>query len=115
MTCLRGQAAALSSMAASLRGELTGPLRVSCFTPLSPCLSPPIVEFFAVDHPAVELEILEASADHLQHLLDGTLAVALMISSRMRPQVEVAEVLWGAPARVILPTTHPLASLPAVP
>lgn len=109
------QAAALGSMAASLRGELTGPLRVGCFTPLSPVLLPPVVEFFAVEHPEVELDILEASADHLQErLLDGTLDVALMISARMRPQIEVTEVL-RVPPRILLPSAHPLASLPAVP
>lgn len=108
-------AAALGSMAATMRGELTGPLRVGCFTPLSPTLIPPVVEFFAGEHPAVELEILEASADHLQErLLDGRLDVALMISARMRPQIEVTEVL-RVPPRVLLAASHPLAGLPAVP
>lgn len=104
----------LADVARAVRGELTGALRIGCFTTLSPWLLPRIAAHFATAHPGVSLEIVEGSSDELQQrLADAELDAVLMYSWHLDSTVEPVEI---APVRlqVVLPAGHALAAQPAV-
>jgi DNA-binding transcriptional LysR family regulator len=53
------EADALRATAGSARGELAGPLRLGCFTPVSPWLIPPIIAHFDRELPFVDVRFVE--------------------------------------------------------
>jgi DNA-binding transcriptional LysR family regulator len=100
----------LQFAAQRLQGELVGPLKIGCFGTLSPWLLPRIIEFFATNHPAVDIELTEGSSDLMQQmLLDGELDVCLMYSLHVNTELELTTV---APVRLqlLLSPDHPLAA-----
>lgn len=100
----------LQFAAQRLHGELVGPLKIGCFGSLSPWLLPRIIEHFAAEHPAVDIELAEGSSDRLQQmLLDGELDVGLMYSLHINTEMEQTVI---APVRLqlLLSPEHPLAA-----
>lgn len=101
----------IESGARRLQEDLFGPLRLGCFTTLSPVLLPPIVEHFARHHPAVDVRIVEESSVRLSQMLhagelDACLAYALHLEGGVDRH-------FIAPSRlqVLFAPTHPLAEL----
>lgn len=108
-------ATGLKSAADVLRGKLTGPLRVGCFSTLSPWLFPRIAAHFAHKHPGVDLQLLEGTSVDLQgRLKDGELDVALLYRNHLQRGISADEII---PVRLQLAfaATHRLATLDEVP
>ena len=85
-------------------------MKIGCFGTLSPWLLPRIIEFFALNHPGVDIDLTEGSSDHLQQmLLDGELDVGLMYSLHVTTEMDLATI---APVRLqlLLSPDHPLAA-----
>lgn len=102
-------------VAATLRGDLAGPLRLGLFTTLSPWLFPPVAEHFATAFPDVELTLEEGGSAALQAaLLEGRLDAALVYENHLVAGVEGHRI---APVRlqIALAPSHPLAQLDVVP
>ncbi|WP_219414424.1 LysR family transcriptional regulator [Pseudonocardia nigra] len=109
------KSAELQEIARVVRGELVGPLRIGCFTTLSPWLLPRIIAHFTQQYPGVTVELSEGPSDGLQRRLhDGELDVVLMYSNHLAPGVDIEEIV---PVRLqlVLPPTHRLAGLDEVP
>ncbi|GAB2477189.1 LysR family transcriptional regulator [Promicromonospora xylanilytica] len=105
----------IQEVAAAIRGDLTGPLRVGMFTTLSPWLFPQMAEYFARRHPEVDLRLEEGASAELQDLLtEGRLDAALLYENHIVSEVEVLRL---APVRLQLAVApdHPLAVLDEVP
>lgn len=99
----------LQDVARTIRGELTGPLRIGCFTTLSPWLLPPVMEHFTRKYPGVRLQIAEGPSDDLQRrLIDGEFDVVLMYAWHLTTKVEAVEIV-PVRLRLVLPPDHPLA------
>ncbi|WP_158559924.1 LysR substrate-binding domain-containing protein [Prauserella sp. PE36] len=97
----------LHSISQVLRGELSGTLRIGCFTTLSPWLLPRIIAHFAHRLPGVRVEVLETSSDGLQQRLqDGDLDVCLMCAQHIRTRLDHEEIV---PVQLVLPAEHQLA------
>ncbi|GAB3142653.1 LysR family transcriptional regulator [Microbispora hainanensis] len=99
----------IQEMAATIRGELSGPLRVGIFTTLSPWLFPQMAEYFAEHHPAIDLQLEEGASAALQTLLtEGRLDAALLYENHVVAEVDVQRL---APVRLQLAVSpdHPLA------
>lgn len=100
----------LMQAAQQMQGQLIGPLRIGCFTTLSPWMMPRIIEHFAANHPAVNIEMVEGSSDQLQEWLQsGELDVCFMYSLHVSAAVDVQTI---APVRLqlLLSPDHPLAA-----
>jgi DNA-binding transcriptional LysR family regulator len=90
-------------------GSMRGPLRVGVSLTMSPRMVPPLVEHFTIEHPLVNLHIIEGSPHELQnHLRAGRLDLALLYSWQSDPDLDQVEI---TPVRlhVMLPATHRLA------
>jgi DNA-binding transcriptional LysR family regulator len=100
---------ALRSVVEQMQGQLIGPLRVGCFTTLSPWLVPSVIEYFDTHHPRVELEIVEEGSDLLQErVLAGDLDVCLLYALHADPEM-VVEQIAPVRLRLLLGAEHPLA------
>lgn len=109
------EAARLTELAATIRGELVGPLRVGCFTTLSPLVLPGVAEYFTRNHPEVELEFLEGSPDLLQQrLLEGVLDACVLFGTQVNGPVDAVELVHVRP-QLVLPAEHRLASRDEIP
>lgn len=105
----------LEKVARAIRGELTGSLRVGCFSTLSPWLFPRIAEHFVVHHPGIDLELVEGSSSELQGLLSsGDLDAALLYENHLESGIQGQRVI---PVRLQLAFApeHRLASFKEVP
>jgi len=99
----------IQELAGTIRGALTGPLRVGIFTTLSPWLFPQMAEHFAQHHPAIDLQLEEGASAALQTLLaEGRLDAALLYENHIASEVDVQRL---APVRLQLAVSpsHPLA------
>ncbi|WP_167132041.1 LysR family transcriptional regulator [Paramicrobacterium chengjingii] len=95
--------------AATLRGELTGPLRLGVFTTLSPWFLPQIVEHITQRFPAIDLQPVEDGSIELQAaLLEGGLDATLIYENHLTSGVKGHRI---APVRLQLAVapTHRLA------
>lgn len=100
--------------AQAARGELTGVLRVGCFTTVSPWLFPPIASYFSHKHPAVGLELTEGTSSGLQEKLKGgDLDAALLYRNHLQRGVQGLDIV---PVRLqlALPASHPLTARESV-
>lgn len=105
----------LQSAASIMRGELSGPLRIGCFTTLSPWLVPRILGYFTAHHPAIDIQLVEGTSAALQDKMkEGELDVALVYSNHLQSGITGTEII---PVRLQLAvaTTHRLAALDEVP
>ncbi|MBR8642126.1 LysR family transcriptional regulator [Streptomyces tuirus] len=112
---LLARSADISAAARIVRGELTGPLRIGCFSTLSPWLFPRIAAHFAESHPGVDVQLVEdASAVLHDRMLRGELDVVLNYSNHLGPGIASAEI---APVRLVLAVapSHRLAEFDEVP
>lgn len=112
---LLDQANELTEAASELRTEVTGTLRVGCYSTLSPFVVPSIITEFALPRPRLRLEIVEGDPFDLQmQLSDGRLDCVLIQRRQALPGVETYPLRLGEP-RVILAADHPLAEEERVP
>ena len=105
----------ISAVARIVRGELAGPLRIGCFTTLSPWMFPRVAAHFTEHHPGVEVRLVEGVSGELQEQMrDGELDVVFMYSNHLEPNTAAEEI---APVRVQLAVapTHRLAAWDEVP
>jgi DNA-binding transcriptional LysR family regulator len=105
----------IKSVAEVLRGELVGPLRVGCFSTLSPWLFPRIAAHFAQKYPGVDLQLAEGASGELQEKLRaGELDVALLYANHLQAGIEGISIV---PVRLQLAfaPSHRLASWDEVP
>lgn len=111
----------LQGTAEILRGELFGPLRIGCFSTLSPWMLPRIVEHFTRAYPGVYVEMEEGPSDELQSQLQrGEIDACIMYSNHITGGLDgrIGGLAWEeiVPVRVrlLLPPTHRLAQMHAV-
>ncbi|MFT4468632.1 LysR family transcriptional regulator [Arthrobacter sulfonylureivorans] len=84
----------ITSVAAVVRGELAGPLRIGCFSTLSPWLFPRIAAHFAAEHPGIDVQLIEGASAELQaRLKAGELDVALLYANHMAGGVTGTEIV----------------------
>lgn len=105
---LLNQAEALESNAVASGGQLSGRLRVGCYTTLAPFFIPPLLDGFAAGNPLLRLEFTEGTQPDIQRLLlDGALEVALLYDRSLQADIEHRLVTTLHPY-VLLPADHPL-------
>lgn len=112
---LLGRSADITMVARTLRGELTGPLRIGCFSTLSPWLFPRIVAHFVEHHPGAEVQIAEGDSYFLLgQLEEGKLDAVLLYRNHLTPWTASEEIV---PVRlqVALAPGHRLAALDEIP
>lgn len=105
----------IRSVAQVIRGELSGPLRVGCFSTLSPWLFPRIAAHFARNHPGIDMHLVEGASNDLQsQLKDGELDVVLLYKNHLLAGVTGVDII---PVRLQLAfaPSHRLAELDEVP
>lgn len=100
----------LQDIARAMHGELTGTLRIGCFPTLSPWALPPTVAHLSEQHPALHVELLEASSDELQQQLhEGELDLCLMFANHIRTPLDTVTILPVRP-QIVLAPSHQLAA-----
>lgn len=104
----------LHASARDIGQELTGRLRVGCYSTLAPILLPGVIADFVGDNPSVELEILEGSHSFLQEQLrNGGCEVALMYDYDFKegslPPDMTASTVMASPPHLLLHPAHRLA------
>lgn len=100
----------LESSASAIRGELVGTLTIGCFVTLSPWLIPPVLEYFAENHPKVEVVVFEASSDELQYKLHrGEIDAAFMYQLHIDSELE-SELVAAVRLQLVLAAEHRLAN-----
>ncbi|WP_137121804.1 LysR family transcriptional regulator [Segeticoccus rhizosphaerae] len=98
----------------SLQGRLNGPMSVGCYSAYSSRVAPPLIQYFAEEHPAVSFDLVEGSSTDLQEaLLSGRLDAVLILRGHVLPQVQFESVVEMRPG-VLLPAGHRLAGQDAV-
>lgn len=103
------QADDLELNVASGGAELNGPLVIGCYATVAPTVVPPLLEWFADNHPKVQVRVVEGSQAELPHrLLAGELELAVVYDLNL-PTGLNSVVLYDAPAYVLLPARHRLA------
>jgi DNA-binding transcriptional LysR family regulator len=109
------RSAEIGDVARVARGELAGPLRIGCFTTLSPWLFPRIAAWFAAHHPGIDVQLVEDASAALQdRLRSGDLDAVLIYSNHLVHGMAAEEI---APVRLQLAVSpdHRLAELDEVP
>ena len=107
---LLDHAGELTVAAHELRSELSGPLRIGCYSSLSPFITPSIYADFAAPHPKLEVTITEGDPFELQdQLQEGKLDCVLLQQRQATRGVETRPLRRGE-TKVILSTRHPLAA-----
>lgn len=106
---LLDQADEFASIAHDLRAELTGVLRIGCYSILSPFIMPSIIADFALPNPGLDLSVVEDDPNALQTLLiEGKLDCVLLQQRQSLPAVELRHLHRRHP-QIILAADHPLA------
>lgn len=109
------RSAEISSVARTIRGELAGPLRMGCFSTLSPWLVPRIVAHFVERHPGVEVQLAEGDSPYLiERLREGKLDAILLYRNHLVPGV-TGEDMLRVRVQIALAPDHPLAALDEIP
>lgn len=109
------RSADIGAVARIVRGELAGPLRVGCFTTLSPWMFPRVALHFTENHPGVDLHLVEGqSAELQQRMRDGELDVTFMYSNHLDADV-AGEIIAPVRVRLAVSAEHRLASWDTVP
>lgn len=97
-------------------GSLTGPVTLGCFVTLAPYYLPALFAACDSHYPGVELNVVEAEAEHLhQSLRTGGIDFALTYDLGSPTDSDLhRETIDRAPAHVIVPADHRLADRTAV-
>ncbi|MDQ0769469.1 DNA-binding transcriptional LysR family regulator [Pseudarthrobacter defluvii] len=102
----------LYESARGLATSLVGELKVGVFSPLAPFRLPTILQTFEVQHPGIEVSVLEADLASLQTaLLEGQCDVALTYNLGLGRGF-THQVLELVPPHVLVHAGHPAASRP---
>ncbi|PWB97274.1 LysR family transcriptional regulator [Salinibacterium hongtaonis] len=108
-------AESIEGLSHTAQGALIGELRIGCFPTLSPWMVPRVIEFFANEHPAIDVQLAEDDSTYLQaELLAGKLDAVIMYRNAQAPGVE-AEHIAPARVQVVLAPDHPLAGYDEIP
>jgi len=76
----------VQSSARAPGAELRGRLNLGCYTTLAPLYLPPLHGTFALEHPAVELSVIEGGQEELRRALtSGTCELAITYDSDLGP------------------------------
>ncbi len=109
------RSADIGAVARVVRGELAGPLRIGCFTTLSPWMFPGVASHFTENHPGVDLQLFEGQSAELQERMrNGEIDVAFMYSNHLNPDI-TGEVIAPVRVRLAISAWHRLASWGTVP
>jgi DNA-binding transcriptional LysR family regulator len=112
---LLDRSADITAVARVIRGELTGPLRIGCFSTLSPWLFPRIVAHFVAHHPGVEVQIAEGDSQFLLgRLQEGKLDALLLYRNHLTPW-SASEEIVPARLQIAISPAHRLAALDEIP
>lgn len=111
----RGILASVDDAVTSLRPEnTTGRLPVGCFRTLAPFYLPSIISALADDHPELQVEVTEMTAEQVEDaLVSQAIEIALTYDLGLGPSIE-RELLAEVPLYVAIAADHPLASRDAV-
>lgn len=90
--------------------ELRGSLSLGCYTTMAPLYLPSLYSAFAVEHPAVELSVVEGAQEDLRRaLMNGMCELALTYDTGLGPGLATETIRTLRPY-VLLAADHPLAS-----
>ncbi|WP_314147477.1 LysR substrate-binding domain-containing protein [uncultured Leifsonia sp.] len=94
---------------------LSGPLRIGCFTTISPWMIPAIVAHFDREHPQVDLQFVEGPTSVLSaRMRAGELDTVLTYANHLGTGV-TAHQITPARLQVVVAPDHPLAELEEIP
>ncbi|MCC2033182.1 LysR substrate-binding domain-containing protein [Microbacterium allomyrinae] len=111
---LVNEAHALAAELSASTGMLSGAVRLGSTAGLAPIMLPPLVERFAVEHPAVRVGLeVDGQSALVDALLDGRLDLAFCFRSQLPDSIQTRE-LFPTTAFVILPAEHRLAANEAI-
>lgn len=100
----------LGGVAGELQGELSGTLRVGCYRAYSSRIIPEMIQYFAQNHPNVDLAFDEGSSTELQaKMVDGTLDACFILRGHVLSHSSFEPIATVVP-KVLLSANHPLAS-----
>lgn len=104
----------LQYSAGSSQKDISGTLRVGCYTTLAPFLIPPLLDEFATAHPDLTVQILEGPADLVPNAIaDGRCEAGFLYEDDL-PKGFQSRVVRENKPYVILASNHPLADRVAV-
>jgi DNA-binding transcriptional LysR family regulator len=107
-------AADVQSSARAPGAELRGTLRLGCYSTLAPLYLPPLHGTFAVQHPAMELSVVEGSQEELRRALtSGTCELAITYDTGLGPGL-VTETIRSLRPYALLAADHRLAAQASV-
>ncbi|MQA34378.1 LysR family transcriptional regulator [Modestobacter roseus] len=103
-------AADVQSSARTPDADLRGVLRLGCYSTLAPLYLPPLHGTFAVQHPAVELSVIEESQEELRRALtSGACELAVTYDTGLGPGL-ATETIRSLRPYALLPADHRLAA-----
>lgn len=104
----------LQASAAAAEHEVSGTLGIGCYTSLSPFFIPPLLDEFAGRFPALDVHVLEGTADDLLAALrDGRCELALLYAEDCDAGLTMVPVRTSRPY-LVLAADHPLAVRDAI-
>ncbi len=107
-------AADVQSSARAPDAALRGALKLGCYTTLAPLYLPPLHGTFAVEHPAVELSVVEGSQEELRRALtSGLCELAVTYDSGLGPGLAMETIRRARPL-ALLAADHRLAGRSSV-
>jgi DNA-binding transcriptional LysR family regulator len=104
----------LQSSARTTQNEISGTLAVGCYSTLAPFMIPPVLDEFARQHSALQVQVVEGSSDDvLSALAEGRCEIGFLYTNDIRTRLSTAVIRTSRPY-VILAADHPLAGEKAV-
>lgn len=100
----------LISELAAQRGELTGPVKLGCYTGFSSTVLPPVLDGFARAHPRVEIGISIGTDDELLPALSAGLLDVAIVYDMFLPDGLVRKTVYDTEVLAVLPAQHRLAA-----
>ena len=104
----------LKSLAGVLSDKIYGTIKVGCFIPLAPIVTPELCHGFLEDHDDVEVNVSEDDqAGLLSSLKKGTIDLALTYNLQLDSDIEFTRLVELEPY-VLLPAEHKLATAKSI-
>lgn len=104
----------LVSQLAAERGELTGPIKIGCYTGLATTVLPPVLDGFVRAHPKVEISVeIGADDELLPALFSGELDVAIAYDMFL-PDGLTSRAIYETEVLAVLPEDHRLVDQEAI-
>jgi DNA-binding transcriptional LysR family regulator len=99
----------LLSQARAPGSDLRGSLTLGCYATMAPLYLPALYDAFAVDHPGLELTVVEGAQEDLRRsLMSGTCEMVLTYDNGLGPGLAMETIRTLRPY-VLLAASHPLA------